>query len=817
MNQTLRRAARLVERRPAAALGALLVLTLVLGVFAGQQTTETDMAAFAPESELARSHDRIADEFGSAGDAAVQLILDAGPDGDVLSPDGFEAADRLVEAVVSSPGGPDVLASAGTPQRAVVSFTGPFRVAQDDALHDEASDAQVTELLVDPEAGAQAAALLSQDLDVEAGTARAGLLIVRLAADLPAGEEASAELGIRDAVAGVDLPGFDVRVFSEQILSAELQRDMEEELPVLLALAFALIIAILLITYRRISDVLLGLGGLIVTIVWTYGISVLLGPEHLGVTGPMTQISMMIPVLLIGLAVDYSIHLTSRYREESNAGQTPARAANAAVFSVGGALVLATITTMIGFLTNLASPLAPIRDFGLFVAAGVLSAFVVMLLLVPSARSLLDRRRSAKGTFAAPASGTGTRMGRAMGRAAVLAEHHALATLVTAGVVTVLAVGAATQVSTTFSQDDFIPEDSDVGRLLESMDELFGGDLEETTYVLLDGDLARPEAFDAMLRAQERMTDTPHVRAAAGSARIVSPATVLTSLTADPELGTRLEQLGLTPGAVRDDADMAAIYELGREVAPEALDGVLTPDHRTAIVSVATSAGQDGATGLRADLQEDIIPLEEQGLATTIVSEMLMFEESLDALRDSQTRGIAITLLAALLVLVGFFSLRDRRPLLGVVTMVPSVLVVAWVLGSMWLLGISFNVMTAMVASLAIGIGVPYGIHITNRFTEDLRRTGTVDGAVRETVTHTGAALLGSAATTAAGFGVLGFASLAPMQQFGIITALTIVYSMLAAVLVEPACLKLWAEWRRRRDGGMAPALPERPVREPVG
>jgi uncharacterized protein len=46
---------------------------------------------------------------------------------------------------------------------------------------------------------------------------------------------------------------------------------------------------------------------------------------------------------------------------------------------------------------------------------------------------------------------------------------------------------------------------------------------------------------------------------------------------------------------------------------------------------------------------------------------------------------------------------------------------------------------------------------------------------------HTGGALVGSATTTAAGFGVLAFASLAPMQQFGIITALTIIYSLIAA------------------------------------
>ena len=73
----------------------------------------------------------------------------------------------------------------------------------------------------------------------------------------------------------------------------------------------------------------------------------------------------------------------------------------------------------------------------------------------------------------------------------------------------------------------------------------------------------------------------------------------------------------------------------------------------------------------------------------------------------------------------------------------------------------------------------------------------TVDGVYLATTTPPYGEKM--AATTAAGFGVLGFASLVPLQQFGLITALTIVYSFLAAVLVQPAVLKLWAEWRERR------------------
>jgi hypothetical protein len=165
-----------------------------------------------------------------------------------------------------------------------------------------------------PGTGAQAGALLSDDLDAS-GTARAGLVIVQL--DLGAGPRTRRRRArLPRRARRRRLRGSPSPPFSENIFADELLTDMEEEMPVLLGVAFLLIIGILFITYRRVGDVVLGLAGLVITIVWTYGIAVLLGPSYLGITGVMSQISMMIPVLLIGLAIDYAIHLTSRYRED---------------------------------------------------------------------------------------------------------------------------------------------------------------------------------------------------------------------------------------------------------------------------------------------------------------------------------------------------------------------------------------------------------------------------------------------------------------------------------------------------------------------
>jgi len=66
---------------------------------------------------------------------------------------------------------------------------------------------------------------------------------------------------------------------------------------------------------------------------------------------------------------------------------------------------------------------------------------------------------------------------------------------------------------------------------------------------------------------------------------------------------------------------------------------------------------------------------------------------------------------------------------------------------------------------------------------------------MRVSLTGTGGALLGSAATTVGGFGVLVFAIMPPLQQFGIITGMTIIYAFVASVIVLPSLLVVWTRY----------------------
>jgi hypothetical protein len=162
----------------------------------------------------------------------------------------------------------------------------------------------------------------------------------------------------------------------------------------------------------------------------------------------------------------------------------------------------------------------------------------------------------------------------------------------------------------------------------------------------------------------------------------------------------------------------------------------------------------------------------------------------------------------ATLVLVISFWFENRRPFLGVHHDVPGVTRgVLDVRTDVASRGIPFGPVTATLAALAVGIGVPFTIHIARRFEEDRIRFESLEEAIRSTTRHTGGALAGSAFTTMAGFGILMTSSLKPFQQMGLVTAYAIGLSLVGAILVLPfpaqAVGGLAPEaWRRHRREG---------------
>ena len=125
----------------------------------------------------------------------------------------------------------------------------------------------------------------------------------------------------------------------------------------------------------------------------------------------------------------------------------------------------------------------------------------------------------------------------------------------------------------------------------------------------------------------------------------------------------------------------------------------------------------------------------------------------------------------------------------------------------MSLLNIPYTPVTSIITALSVGIGVDYTIHLIHRYREEFAKVRDPETAAIRTIATTGAALLGSALTTAVGFGVLAISPIPSFQQLGLTAAITIAYSLIVSIVVVPPAMTVWGAYQNMRLRSMVKRL----------
>lgn len=832
--------AGLARRMPWVVIAIVVAVTAFLGSFAGQVEIAQGNEGFAPESAEIAAEERIGEKFAGDGAASTIQVIVRAAEEDVITVAGLEATRATVETIRASDVG-DQIADSGEQSGIVHYLSGVEGAMETQGLTiDQMTDEMVKQFYTASLANASTedasflTRLVSQDYDDGAVVASGGMILT-FVDDYPGADpeesfnnQVETEAAMADDLAGIDTEP-EIRPFSFALLLTGVD-DFTQEVGELFALAFAVILVILGFVYwlspgkggswfasirRTATDILLTLLTIVMAVGIMQGAGYLL--SEAGVIDAFSAPTQIVPILLIGLGVDYAIHLTSRYREEVGMGETVDGSMTGAVTSVGIALFLATITTVIGFLTNIFNPVPALKDFGILAAVGIVVAFLLMLTFVPALRMILDRRAERDGKLPVTSMQShGDRLlPRVMEKLALLAEHAAVPTLIVA-----LLLGGAgfygfTQLETRFSFTDFLPDDSEYVETLDILGSDFGGGFGEQTQVLVEATSAQPidgAVHNALVGANSQLAaieDVSTFETATGEVPdATSPISVIGQMFAEgatsapSEVLSAAQQVGLGEDlTVAPDADVTPLYEALLETAPEQAAAVVAMEDGELDAlrwDITTTAGED-VGDLRAGLDGAFGEVNDLGASAIAVSDNIIGDVVVNELTASQSSSLFITVAVAALVLVISFFIESRRWFLGILTIAPVALVVLWTYGLMHATGIPFGPVTATIAALAIGIGVPFTIHIARRFQEDRRANRDMDTAMRLTMRHTGGALAGSAFTTMAGFGVLITSSLVPFRQMGQVTVYAIGLSLLAAVLVLPSMLALWDRWHRRR------------------
>ena len=846
-------------KRPVVTILVVLLLTGFFGYMATQAEELSSSFGGELDTPEIQAQSKLGDYFASSGGQSVFQVILSGED--VLTVDGYKAWLEVQQVVADSEISKYLISQPG--QGPLQGFFGPIDFARAfnpmfniDQINDEqfkqaykAASAQMP-----PEFQAFASALLSENYDSEATTSTAGLAIITIdsakiaeefgGSDAAFIEQPRMEVALSDELTSVSskFETINVSGFSFGLLLGGDQDDFISEIGVLFGKAFLIILGVLAYIFfirprkgygffkssrRTLSDLLLSLGTILLSIGWMQGVGALLGPGFLDIIGPPNQISQIGPILLIGLGVDYAIHFTGRYREELGNGQSINDSTKNTLSSVGIALSLATLATIVGFLSNVVSPLPEFKDFGITVSFGILFALLLVMTFVPAIRSLLDKRAETKNSISRDAfSSSGESvLNKIAGASSIIPRKLKLISIALLIGVSSYGYVSFTNLDTVFNFTDFLPEDDPVVATLAVLTDEFGGGFGETTSVLLEGDnLATPEIHNAIIDAIGDLAGADNIvtfgENVANESVVASLGAMLAPQDAIPGAPPQAPDMELVSGLmsygveimsgegldalkVSSSGDVDGLYKFLLAKDPITFFGSLYLDDQEVFtaqqIKITTSAGSEGSRQLTDDIYAAFQPVIDLGVNVAATNDSIVTNSVSDLISASQFQSLVFAIFSSMLFLIIYYWIDLRRPFLGVVTIFPVIAIVMGTYLGMNLLEIPLNPVTATLTGIAIGIGVPFVIHVTNRFREALNKDSNPVSAITTTLKTTGGSLFGSAFTTMAVFGILTTSTLKPFQQMGQVVLVSIGFALVASILILPTLLVLWANYHNKK------------------
>lgn len=250
-------------------------------------------------------------------------------------------------------------------------------------------------------------------------TATEIMVSLNLTAETAGTEEATGAYDtIRDLAYKEGFRDTEIYITGTPVFSAVVNEATSADLRMLIPLVVIVVLGVLFFSFRRIGGIVLPLLTVAIAATWAIGAMALLDVK-------LSIISTVLPVILVAVGSAYGIHVMSHYYDEIAAREgldegKHRRLVIALMRKVGRPVMLAALTTFAGFGSLSFTSVIPIREFGIFSSFGVLVAFVVSVLLIPSLylirgpdpklRAALDKRSASTGT---PAAGSAVEAGAA--------------------------------------------------------------------------------------------------------------------------------------------------------------------------------------------------------------------------------------------------------------------------------------------------------------------------------------------------------------------------------------------------------------------
>ncbi|HRX12612.1 MAG TPA: MMPL family transporter, partial [Draconibacterium sp.] len=325
------------------------------------------------------------------------------------------------------------------------------------------------------------------------------------------------------------------------------------------------------------------------------------------------------------------------------------------------------------------------------------------------------------------------------------------------------------QIETSVNMADYFKKDNPTRVAEEMMQRKFGGSL--PIFVVFKGDMQSPEVLKLMIKTQQFLKDDPNVSVAQSVADLIEQMN---------------DAMGEGKKIPDDKAKIEQLWFLleGQEVMPQLVNDDLT---KGVIQSKFASVKSKDIETFTEKMNRFIDENSNENCQIELTGMPPVYVKINSSLIKSQYNSLLIAIVLVILI-VG--SMLKSVPL-GIFGTIPVIATIVILFGFMGVTGIPLDIATVLVASIALGIGIDYSIHVITGFNHYLKENGDAEKAIEYVILSSGKAIAINVISVSAGFLILLFSQIVPLQNFGLLVAINMFGSGFGALSLLPAILIL--------------------------
>jgi predicted RND superfamily exporter protein len=546
-------------------------------------------------------------------------------------------------------------------------------------------------------------------------------------------------------------------------------RAMQQDLIRLIPVALCLLMAILFLCFRSLRGVVLPTVTVVVSLIWIIGIMVLCGSR-------LSLGTVTLPLLILVVGTAYALHVVAEYYELVHPDRSVHEVVGEAMKSVGRPALVAALCTVVGFFSQVVSPIVSIKEMGVYSSVGVTITFLLALLLIPALLVLLRLPAERQESFAPAVS-------NALRKLVAADIRHRYAILAGGALIAILAALPIPSIEVGSNFLSVFRPDHPTSLATTEINRSLVGSL--AFNVVIDGESGSMKQWDTLRRVKDLQI---FLESLPGIDKVISFVDYC-------EMIEKGLQAIPTEDGTPPTEEQKTFWEN-----PDQLEGVLQIIflNNTSFTNVVDSNFARSNMIVRTSLARpsEITATVEQIRAFASehfppevkvhpTGNLILNTRTVNGLfsGEMQSLGLTVTVIFAIMSLM-FLSVR-----IGIVAMIPNVFPIVVFFGLMGVTGIVLSISTSIIASIALGLAVDDTIHIMDRLSTEKRRAADQEQALIDTLSSVGKPALYYSLLLCLSFLSFCLSVFVPIQEFGLLSAITIIVGLAAEVVFLPALL----------------------------